>query len=249
MTIQRICIAWVGLLILSAPVIGSAQSTSPEYQKRGGRFEGVKPKPVAGSDIELLSARADYTEPADPLPAQLKIKFYLDSPSDPYLYVRELDNRYYYWLDKVQPSTPWATGFNNLFAWPSTDVIKQLDQLHMYDLGVIVRLGRPEPGALERVAPVIFYHSSLPPRVNGYLFTFRLNSAAHIVASIYQGDKQEPIFHDVYPRKAGGAPFTVRWDASTAPAGPYRLVIGGWFSDTNQPISQTVMFFHQPVIK
>lgn len=249
MIVQRIGIVLIGLIAVFSPFPGSAQRSGQEYQKRAGRYEGIKPKPVAGYDIELLSVRADYTESAESMPAQLKVRFYLDSPSDSYLYVRELDYRYYYWLDRVQPAVPWGIGFNNVFEWPSSDVIKQLDQMQMYDLGILVRLGRPEPSAVERVAPAIFYHSSLPARVNGYLFTFRLNGAAHIVASIFAGEKQEPVFRQVYPRKSGGASFTVRWDASAAPAGLYRLVIGGWFSDTNQPITQTVVFFHQPVVK
>jgi hypothetical protein len=237
-----------GLLMLGWPEHAAAQRSGIEYQKRSGRYEGTWSKPVAGYDIELISARADYTEPAKSLPSQLNVRFDLDTPSDAYLYVRELDYRYYYWLDKVTPVTPWAKGFNNSFDWPSSDVIKQLDGLQMYDLGVLVRLGTPEPSAVERVAPVIFYHSSLPARVDGYLFTFRLNGTAHINAAVYREGKKEPVFQQVYPRKAGGASFTVRWDASVAPAGQYRMVIGGWFSDSNQPISQTVSFYHQPVV-
>jgi len=246
---QRLGIVVLGLLALHASIAGWGQSSSQEYQKRPGRYEGIKPKPVAGYDLELLSARADYTEPADLMPDRLKIRFYLDSPSDVFLYVRELDYKYYYWLDKVQPAAPWAAGFNNVFEWPSGDVLKQLDPLQMYDLGVIVRLGHSEPAAIEHVAPAIFYHSSVPARVSGYLFSFRINGAAHIIASVFGTDKQAPVFREVYPRKAGGASFTVRWNASRAPAGVYRLVIGGWFSDTNQPISQTVTFFHQPVVR
>jgi hypothetical protein len=183
------------------------------------------------------------------MPDRLRIRFYLGSPSDAFICVRELDYRYYYWLDQVQPVVPWTSGFHNVFEWPSSDVLKQLASLRMDDLGVTVRLDRPEPAAIEHVAPAIFYSSTLPARVNGYLFSFRLNGSAHITASIFSADKTEPVFREVFPRKAGGAPFTVRWDASAAPAGSYRLVIGGWFSDTNQAISQTVTFFHQPVVQ
>jgi hypothetical protein len=249
MIAQRAGAILIGLLSLHPLFFLRAQHSSDEYQKRAGRYEGVKPKPVAGNDVDLLSARADYTETASTMPDQLKIKFYLDSTAAAYVFVRELDNRYYYWLDKVQPSVPWAAGFNNVFEWPSADVLKQLEQLQMYDLGVLVRLGQPEPAAIENVAPAIFYHSVLPTRVDGYLFTFRLNGTAHITASIFAADRQEPIFKEVFPRKAGGVPFTVRWNASDASAGPYKLVLGGWFSDTNQPISQTVTFFHQPVVQ
>ncbi len=249
MIAQRAVMMVTGLLALYSPTFLRGQHSSQEYQKRVGRYEGVKPKPVAGNDIDLLSVRADYTDTASAMPDRLKIKFYLDSASAAYVFVRELDNRYYYWLDKVQPAVPWAAGFNNAFEWPSADVLKQLEQLQMYDLGVLVRLDHPEPAAIEHVAPAIFYHSALPSRVDGYLFTFRLNGMAHITASIFAEDKQEPVFKEVYPRQAGGAPITVRWNASAAPAGRYRLVIGGWFSDTNQPISQTVSFFHQPVVQ
>ena len=34
-----------------------------QYQQRGDRYEGVKPKPVSGYDIELISVLADYQEP------------------------------------------------------------------------------------------------------------------------------------------------------------------------------------------
>jgi hypothetical protein len=246
---RRFGLVVAGLLALHTPIAGRAQRSSEEYQKRAGRYEGIKPKPVAGYDIELLSARADYTETANSMPDRLKIKFHLDTPSSVFLYVRELDYKYYYWLDKVQPVVPWTVGFNNAFEWPSSDVLRQLIPLRMYDLGVVVRLDHPEPAAIEHVAPAIFYSSSLPVRVNGYLFSFRLNGAAHIIASIFAADRPIPVFREVYPRKAGGASFTIRWNATAAPTGLYRLVIGGWFSDTNQPISQTVTFFHQPVVE
>lgn len=246
---RRLWGSLAGLLALQAAIAGLSQSSSLEYQKRAGRYEGIKPKPVAGYDIELLSARADYADSPNSMPDRVKIRFYLDSPSDAFICVRELDYRYYYWLDRVQPDVPWTRGFQNAFEWPSSDVLKQLASLRMDDLGVIVRLDRPEPGAIEHVAPAIFYSSQLPHRVNGYLFTFRLNGSAHISASIFAADKSQPAFQEVFPRIAGGAPFTVRWDASSAPAGSYRLVIGGWFSDSNQPISQTVTFIHQPVVQ
>jgi hypothetical protein len=244
----RLWFAIAGLLALHTSIAGLSQGSSLEYQKRAGRYEGIKPKPVAGYDIELLSARANYTDGPDAMPGRLKIRFYLDKPSDAFICVRELNYRYYYWLDRVQPVVPWAQGFN-AFEWPSSDVLKQLDSLRMDDLGVTVRLDSPEPAAIEHVAPAIFYSSKLPDRIDGYLFSFRLNGSAHITASIFAANKTEPMFREVYPRIAGGAAFTVRWELSSAPAGLYRLVISGWFSDTNQPISQTVTFFHQPMVQ
>lgn len=245
----RVIIA--ALLALSIAISPSSRSADQGvYQNRGNRYEGIKPKPVAGSDIELLSARVDYEEPAQSLPQDLKVKFYLQARSEAFVTVRELANRYYYWLDKVQPAVPWGAGFGNSFDWPAKDVLQQLSPLRMYDLGILVRLDHPEPSAAEHVAPAIFYHSAYPPQVAGYLFVFRLNGTAHINAAVFpETQQQTPLYRQVLPRQAGGAPFTIKWDASKAPAGQYRLVIGGWFSDSNQPINQSVLFAHQPAVR
>jgi hypothetical protein len=47
----------------------------------------VKPKPVAGYDIELISVLVDYREEAKRMPNQLKIRFYLERHSEVYLTV------------------------------------------------------------------------------------------------------------------------------------------------------------------
>jgi len=220
-----------------------------EYQKRGNRYEGIKPKPVAGYDIELLSARCDYSEDTPQTPVRLRIKFYLEAPSPIYLTVRELDYKYYYWLDKVEPSSPWSKGFSNEFEWSTADVIGRLGHLAAYDLGVVARQDRPEPSKVERIVPVIFYHSSTPSNVTGYLFAFKMNNDARITATVFKDGVEEPIYRQVFPRKTGGMPFTIKWDASAAPAAKYRLVLTGWFLNNNQPVDQTVIFFHQPLVK
>ena len=113
-----------------------------QYQDRGNRHEGIKPKPVSGYDIELISVRADYDEEAERMPDRLKVKFYLEQPAEVGLTVRELDYKYYYWMDKIQPSRPWRPGFDNVFEWPTKDVIQRLGHLATADLGIIVRLDR-----------------------------------------------------------------------------------------------------------
>lgn len=75
------------------------------YQNRGTHYEGIKPKPVSGFDIELISVLADYREPATTLPEKLKVQFYLPEDSKVHRTVRELDYRQFYWLDQVTPST------------------------------------------------------------------------------------------------------------------------------------------------
>jgi hypothetical protein len=219
-----------------------------QYQSRGNRYEGIKPRPVAGYDIELISARADYKEEAQRLPDRLKVKFYLEQLAEVHLIVRELDYKYYYWLDNVRPSTPWRPGFNNGFEWPTRDVIQHLDGIDMYDLAIVARLEKPGPSQVEHVAPVVFYHSNLPEAIQGYLFTFRTNSDARLTCSVYREGVAQPVFTIPLPRQRGGRPFNVHWNSSQAAQGSYRLMLHGYDLNTNTAIDQVVRFRHQPSV-
>ncbi|HWV46853.1 MAG TPA: hypothetical protein VN039_12685 [Nitrospira sp.] len=70
---------WLLLGALIAPLLLWADANL-DYQNRGDRFEGVKPKPVSGYDIEVISVLADYREPAERLPDQLRVGFYFAEP-------------------------------------------------------------------------------------------------------------------------------------------------------------------------
>ena len=237
------------LLCILGCVPCALAETQLKYRDRGDRYEGIKEKPISGYDIELISARVDYKEEVMQMPDRLKVSFYLERPTKVYLIVRELDYKHHYWLDKVQPPKPWRLGFSNVFEWSTRDVIKQLDALQIYDLGVVARLEKPEPSKVERVAPVILYHSQLPALINAYLFTFKTSNDARLTCSIYKEGESEPLFTQVHPRQRSGRPFTVRWHTSTAVEGFHRLVVSGYFLDTNNPITQTVSFYYQPVVK
>ena len=217
-----------------------------QYGPRGNRYEGVRPKPIAGYDIDLISARVNYNEQGYRLPDVLKIRFYLTQPSEVHLTVRELDYRYYYWMDKVKPANPWRSGFKNVFEWPAEEVLKRLDDIGMYDLGVVVRLGKLQPSKLERVAPVILYHSKYPPAIGGYLFTFKANGDTRLTCSFYKDQNKTPLSTKVFTRLRGGRPFSVRWDSSDATEGWYKLVVGGYFLHSNDPVDQAVYFYHKP---
>ena len=177
------------------------------------------------------------------------MKFYLKRPSNVYLTVQELDYKYYYWLDRVQPVGPWPSGFDNVFAWPTHDVIKELRDIKIYGLGVVARLEKPEPSQVERVAPVLFYHSQLPVRANGYLFTFKTRGDARLRSLLYKEGASESVDTKDFQLQRGGRPFTIRWDSSRFAEGAYKLVVKGYFVETNDAIDQVVHFFHQPAIQ
>ncbi|MDF0665085.1 MAG: hypothetical protein P0119_03310 [Nitrospira sp.] len=221
-----------------------------EYQDRGDRSEGQKPKPVSGYDIEVISVLADYQEPATQLPDQLRIGFYLRSQTPVHLTVRELDYRLYYWLDKVKPAKGWQAKSINEFTWPTGAVLRQLDQkLNPYELGVLIRLGKGTPTDNEEIAPAIFYHVQPPDKIGGYLFTMKTNGDARLSCKVFRGREQAELMTQVFRRLPGGRPFTVRWDAGGVPEGQYSLVCDGYFLDTNQPLRQTVWFFHKPTVR
>src|SRR5262249_46704409 len=125
MNCKKNLLVGLGLLLLGQGVLAQ---TELEYQNRGNRYEGIKPKPVSGYDIELISVLADYKGQIRALPDQIKIQFYLERPSTVFLTVRELDYKLYYWLDRVMPPNPWQAGFGNEFSWGTDVVLRRLDR-------------------------------------------------------------------------------------------------------------------------
>ena len=238
----------LGVLIGPLPLWADADL---DYQNRGDRFEGVKPKPVSGYDIEVISVLADYHEPAERLPDQLRVGFYLQRHTPVYLTIREQDYRLYYWLDRVKPAKEWQAKSVNEYTWSTGAVLRQLDQkLNPYELGVLIRLGRETPAENEEIAPaILYYHAQPPEKINGYLFTMKTNGDARLSCKIFRGKEPTEIMTQVFRRIPGGRPFTVHWDAGSAQEGQYALVCNGYFLDTNQPLRQTVRFFHRPTAR
>jgi hypothetical protein len=178
------------------------------------------------------------------------VRFYLKSKTTAHLTVREQDYRLFYWMDKVKPARGWEAGAENEFAWPTGTVLKQLDaKLNMYELGVLVRLGTDTPRSVEDVAPAILYHSHPPDAVHAYLFTMKTNGDARLSCSVYREGEPAAMMTQAFRRIPGGRPFTVRWDAQGAVEAGYTLVCKGFFLDTNQPVQQTIRFFHKPTVK
>ena len=242
------------LMVTALLAAGSQCATAQdalEYQRRTNRYEGIRPKPVSGFDIELLSAQVDFADNPETLGERFHARFFLKRPGDVYLVVRELDYQHYYWLDKVVPKSPWQAGFGNVFDWSTADVVQRLGDLRISDLGVVARLGRETPSATEEVAPVVFYQSQFPTKVEGYVFRFRLREDAKVKGAIYRAEGGEPVFSRDLGRQLGSRPFSFKWDvtSSAAAEGVYKLVLSGYLLDTNQKVSQVVQFYHRPSIK
>ena len=250
-----------GMLLLMLGWMGTASAPGwaqldLQYQPRnqepvGSWREGIKPKPVAGLNVELISVLADYQEPpsSEQFPESVKLKFFLEDEHAVYVTVRELNYRTYYWLDKVQPSRPWEKGFQNTFSWPSDPVLQQLTpKLDLYDLGALIRLDAESPSSLERVAPAVLYHQKPPSTINGYLFTLKTGEDARLLATIRQASTGKEVDSQTFRRKRAGRPFTIHWEAKDADPGPYTLEISGFSLSTNQTLSKEIHFYHQPIL-
>lgn len=235
------------VLLVSLPLWAASDL---DYQNRGDRFEGVRPRPVSGYDIEVISVLVDYQEPADQLPDQLRVTFYLQNQAAVHLTVREQDYRLFYWLDRVKPVKEWQAKSLNEFTWPTGAVLRQLDQkLNLYELGVLIRLKKETPTSLEDIAPAILYHARPPERIGGYLFTMKTNGDARLSCKGYREGEPAELLTQAFRRIPGGRPFTVRWDVGGAQEGQYSLVCNGYFLDNNQPLQQTIRFFHRPTAR
>ncbi len=231
----------------------SASDASPEskeklkYQDRGNRWEGIRWMQSSSKHIELLAAMANHDESQNQTEV-FKVKFYIEEVSDVYLTVREIDNRKYYWLDKIKQGS-WKQGFGNVFEWPIGDVFKKIDEIGMQDLGIVARIGYEKPKKEETIAPAIFFQNHVPDRIVEYLFAFKPARNARVTCSMFKNPKSgKPILikEDHYPKVIGGRPFTFLWDCSNADEGHYELMVSGYFRDNNKRLSKSVIFYHQP---
>lgn len=245
-----------GMLIGLCVILGSSvfAQANLEYQKRANRYEGTRPKPVSGFDIELLSAHIAYQDTANTMGDRYQVRFFLNEIHPVHLLVRVLDpvsKRIYYWLDKVEPESPWQAGFANVYSWPTTDVIRHLNGLSLYDLGAVARLDYSEPRAEEYVAPVLLYQSNHPAVVSGYEFVFKLREAAKIKGAIYRESDTHPIYERNLGERPGNRPFVFHWNLSDSPAteGTYKLVLEGYMIGNNNPVAQVVHFYHRPQVQ
>jgi hypothetical protein len=217
------------------------------YQNRGAYSEGIRTAPSTGPGLDLIAAVVDYREPYANLPQSFRALFYLPSSDPVYLTLREIDTRYFYWLDNVrQPG--WQAGRSNLFEWATATVIRSLNwkqkPLGLDDLGATARLGRSTPGKLEVVAPVALYHSRPPQSAESYRFVFLPSERMRLEFKVFAEAKSTPLDRQLFPTVLSRQPHTVIWTAGSAPDGWYRLLIDGYALSNNARVDGVVRFYH-----
>lgn len=240
----------VGLLcILAGSPCRSQAQDGLEYQSRGHYFEGVRPSPVSGFDIELLSGVVEHGAQPRTMPDVLTLSFFADRAESISLTVREVDNSHFYWLDRVRPEVPWAGGRTSNFRWDTRKVLQRMaPPLRVVDLGVVVRVGRAEPSADEQILPAALIADLQPVTVAAYRFTFKPCCDANVSCSLHAQNAEAALVTQVFRRTPGGRPFSCRIDAATLAGGAYRIVLVGYLTETNQRIHQVVRFSHRATL-
>jgi hypothetical protein len=243
----------LGLFLLGLLFALPSLADQYDYMDRGDRSEGVRGKLVSGDNIELISVRAaPVGGSAGAVPERMRLSFYLPEKGPVHITVRELDYRYYYWMDKVRPPKPWQPGKTNSFRWPTGDVLLWLYDrgLRPDELGAVVRLsGTAAPSAEEQVAPAVLSASDLPVAPQSYLFTFKTNVPARLDCKLYPAASRSAVWFRNFKDVRAALPFTCQVPFSLLRRGDYRLVVDGYSLDTNAPVWEEVRFFHSPELK
>jgi hypothetical protein len=245
---------WVAVLciFLVLPTL-SAFADQYSYRSRGDRHEGIRPKPVGGDDIELISVRAvPIASSADAAPDRMRLAFFLPEAEQVRITVRELDYEYFYWMDQVHPPQAWQVGETNSFDWPTQDVLAWLFErgLRPGDLGAVVRLSDDNGSSvLERVAPAILSADQALVSVESYLFTFKTSFPAFLTCSLRREGADAPLWTKTFKRVGAGRPFSCKVPIEKLGKGDHRLEVDGYSLDTNAPVWQEVRFYHSPDLR
>jgi hypothetical protein len=247
-------LALVLALTLVLPVKAADQYA---YQGRGDRSEGIRLPTAAAADITLISVRAvPVGGPEDRIPERLRLRFALPRErrlGAVQITVRELHDRFDYWLDQVRPATPWRAGQVNVYRWPTRTVLKWLygRGLQTAELGVLVRLGEADaPPGRERVAPVVLAGDDWPVEIERYLFTFRTRVPARVTCQLEPVAVASPIWGQSVKHTLADHSYSCRVPFPPLPAGEYRLRIESWsLTDRISLANLDVRFYHDPDLR
>ncbi|RYZ73897.1 MAG: hypothetical protein EOP09_01240 [Proteobacteria bacterium] len=134
-------------------VLVIVQQSGIAYSSRNGYAEGLKLPSVSGADIDVLSCTWGVFPNINPVPSQIGLKFVLPEGGTPFIVVREIRNRKYYWLDDVK--RPWKAGSTNSFLWSTQRVLRYVPEVDVRGLGMVVRLNDERPLSQEKLIPAL----------------------------------------------------------------------------------------------
>lgn len=218
------------------------------YQDRGDRHEGIDKGFPVSNRVELISAVVSYSEKLKDIPDDYHLKFYLSKTEPTFVRVRELDNKYNYWMDQLQPQKGWRQGFDNDFEWP-TNVVAKAKNITLDDLGVVAQLGSSDPSLDMRIAPVILFASRYPDKITSYTFTYKIGRKADVTCSFSKDADNSPLLATQSSEVPGQRPRTLDWNVSNLSEGWYRLVITVIYSNNGAKVEQIIHFYHRPNMK
>ncbi len=241
-------------LYLSLPPPPGGQYT---YQERGDRWEGIRLPTAATPDLTLVSVRAaPVGGPDDRIPERLRVRFALPPghrAGAVRITVRELQERFDYWLDQVKPARPWLPGQVNVYAWPTRTVLKWLygRGLQTAELGVLVQFGdAAAPPGREQVAPAVLAGDDWPVDIESYHFTFRTRVQARVTCVLEPAAVATPIWGQTVKHALADHSYACRVPFPPLPAGAYRLRIESWSPKTKAPLARLdVRFDHDPELR
>ncbi|MGH9837276.1 MAG: hypothetical protein ACREEM_00655 [Blastocatellia bacterium] len=221
------------------------------YKNRGDRCEGRKESSQnAGNEspvFELISARVEYNdESLTSLPEKLKVAFYSSQQSTAYLVVREIKPKHSYWMTRTSKC---KDGFGNVFEWLTQPFLAKWGDLTMYELGVVVRLNEPKPGAEDIIAPAIFYHRKSAKNASKYRFIFMSTVNAEVELALYRANEKK--VKDLTQGKVRikiGTPLSIQVDLSLHKSGDFQLkgdVIYKKDEKTLIKLPQNIKFHHE----
>jgi hypothetical protein len=233
---------------LVAMAVGSVPQSDLKYQDRGDRHEGIDKGFPVSDKVELISATVNYNETLNQIPDEYKLKFYLSQKVPVFVRVREIDNKFNYWMDQLKPRNGWRQGFDNDFQWSTQDVIKR-KQIKLDELGAVAQLGSGDSSLDMKVAPVLLFSSRLPNKIDGYSFIFKVSHKADVTCSFSKDFDNSPLLSTQSFEVTGGRPRTVDWNMGNLSEGWYRLIITVIFSNNGQKVDQIVHFYHRPSVR
>ncbi len=233
-----------GLLTLLTLISLGLFANELKYQNRGNYHEGLRSIPVnAKHGIELLNLqiRSNNTE----IPEYPKIRFFHPKGYEKvYLNIRDISGLSYYWLDKVKKE--WISDSINDFSWPSSEVLKKLENpISLEDIGIVVRLGKEGKNPEEIIAPAMFTPTQ-EKHNRVYIFNFISRHAA--ILSLYYIDprtKKQTILQKKR-RVQGKVNFAFELDSKKLglAIGWHTLGIHGYSTLDNSEIRKLIKFYH-----